>query len=91
MIHLTLDRRRDRRKRPPTRRRYQTWCGIHYCVSPSKCVTCHFNTTRGIDHFAADLEEILPKVTLENTVEAEKKGGQDFIFSVANELLDELI
>lgn len=61
-------------------------------ISPSKCVTCLFYTARGIDHFAARLEEILPKVTLERTVETlERKGRRDFIFSFANELLDELI
>lgn len=44
---------------------------------------CHlpFYTTRGIDHFAAHLEEILPKVTLENTVETEKKSGGRTSFS----------
>lgn len=55
---------------------------------------CHlpFYTARGIDHFAAHLAEILPKVTLERTVETlERKERRDFIFSFANELLDELI
>lgn len=61
---------------------------------PFKVCQLPFYTTRGIDHFAAHLEEILPKVTPENTVETGKEKGAgwwDFIFSVANELLDELI
>lgn len=61
--------------------------------SPLQSVSpAFFYTARGIDHFAARLEEILPKVTLERTAETlERKGRRDFIFSFANELLDELI
>lgn len=40
------DRRRDRRKRLLTCRSYQTWCGIHYHISPSEDVTCHFTLLR---------------------------------------------
>lgn len=86
------DRRGDQRKRPLTCRRYQAWCGIHYCHLPFKVCHLPFYAARGIDHFAAHLEEILPKVTPERTVETlERKGRRDFIFSFANELLDELI
>lgn len=43
---------------------------------PFKVCQLPFYTTRGIDHFAAHLEEILPKVTPENTVETGKKRGR---------------
>jgi len=40
------DRRRDRRKRLLTCRWSQTWRGIHYHISPSEDVTCHFTLLR---------------------------------------------
>lgn len=52
---------------------------------------CHLPlyTTQGIDHYAPHLEEIPPKVTLENT--REWAGLNLFFFFFTNEPLDELI
>lgn len=86
------DRRGDQRKRPLTCRWYQTWCGIHYCISPSKCVTCLFTPLGVLIILRRIWRKSYPR-WLWNAPSRrwEKKGGGDFIFSFANELLDELI
>ena len=86
MIHPRTDRGRDRRKRIPTCRRYQTWCGIHYHISPSEDVTCHFTLLRVLIILHHVQRKLQPRWH-----ERTQERGLDFILCFANELLDELI